>query len=168
MNTKEIDSVLRRNPVTKASFVGVFARNRLPARINRLPSHYVVNTHTASGSGEHWLAIYFDSNGKASYFDSYGEKPRHPDIIRFLRTNAKGYQYNREKIQGNLSFTCGHHVVAFLFLRSSGVSHSTAINKLGSGSANHNDAVACALTCKLMKHSSRFKSSCTKYCNRYL
>ena len=45
----------------KQQFRGVFAANRLPKRVSRYPSAYIVNTDPASKPGTHWVAFYLPS-----------------------------------------------------------------------------------------------------------
>jgi hypothetical protein len=39
------------------------------------PSSYVVNTDRLGKQGQHWRALFFDNNGKCTFFDSFGHSP---------------------------------------------------------------------------------------------
>lgn len=74
MNSQEINAVLRSDKVVKQFFAGVFSANNLP-KINVYPTVLVANLDPDTKPGSHWVAVYFDKNGVADYFDSYGRRP---------------------------------------------------------------------------------------------
>jgi hypothetical protein len=39
------------------------------------PSAYMVNTDPLGKEEQHWLAFYYDINGKCTFFDSLGHSP---------------------------------------------------------------------------------------------
>jgi hypothetical protein len=57
MNTLKIDHVLKTHPSTRNVFKGVYARNRLPRRLN-VPSALIGNTDPDDRPGTHWVALY--------------------------------------------------------------------------------------------------------------
>ena len=69
MNTIQIERFLKKDPDARKIFKKPCARNQL--KHVTYPSAYVINTHPSSLHGEHWIAMYFDENGKGEYFDSY-------------------------------------------------------------------------------------------------
>jgi hypothetical protein len=60
-----IEECLERDPKTSKIFLGVFARNELPKQVKYL-SCLVFNTKPRSHAGEHWCAIFYDSEGKGT------------------------------------------------------------------------------------------------------
>ena len=74
LNTIEIHNALKNDEFSNRVFKMVLARDRLP-RIIRYPSAYVVNTDNHDKGGEHWIALFYDSNGYCTFFDSFGRSP---------------------------------------------------------------------------------------------
>ena len=74
MDTHEFFKILLKRCGKK--FIGVFAKDTLP---NKLPPHrpllLICNTDPKTRPGRHWVAMYFDTNGKSEYFDSFGQYP---------------------------------------------------------------------------------------------
>ena len=86
-------------------FLGVFSRDRLPARL--LCGSGILNLDDSSGPGTHWTAWYGDT-----YFDSYGLPP--PEEFLDKAGDAMIF-YNDLEIQrfADPPF-CGHLCLAFL------------------------------------------------------
>ena len=74
MNTLEIERAITQDPCAEAVFAGVYAKDCLPDTV-RCPCAMVWNTDPADEPGEHWVAVYFDENGRGEYFDLYGQPP---------------------------------------------------------------------------------------------
>jgi hypothetical protein len=76
MNTLEIDHVLKTHQSTRNVFKGVYARNRLPRRLN-VPSALIAigNTDPDDRPGTHWVALYIDANSRGEYYDPTGRPP---------------------------------------------------------------------------------------------
>ena len=47
------------------------------------PSSFVINLDPSYRPGSHWVAVYFDKNGVAEYFDSLAGYPPH-EVVHFL------------------------------------------------------------------------------------
>jgi hypothetical protein len=119
MNSNEIANKLK----CLDCFLGVFPRDILPS-IKTLPVGLIINTHPSGKPGEHWLAVYIDSDGFGDYFDSYGNEPMHRSIIAFLNKNcSSGWKSNRTILQSLTSETCGQYCVVYLILRCRGFSN---------------------------------------------
>jgi len=69
MNSIEVENLLLSDVYSSMDFHGVYPRDRLPRTVD-YPSSYVLNTDTSKRPGEHWVAVYFDSLRRGSYFDS--------------------------------------------------------------------------------------------------
>jgi hypothetical protein len=74
MNTLEIDHVLKTHPSTRNVFKGVYARNRLPRRLN-VPSTLIGSTDPDNLSSRNWVALYIDANSREEYYDPTGRPP---------------------------------------------------------------------------------------------
>ena len=77
MNTAQIDSALKQDPMISKTFCGVFASYRLPQTIETYPCGFVANTDPSHKPGTHWVAFYFVSKEEGEFFDSYGYPPDH-------------------------------------------------------------------------------------------
>lgn len=84
------------------NFRGVFMRDTLPARINKVECG-IVNLDTSKNKGTHWVAYY--KNGKdCIYFDSFGLPPP-KEIDDYLR---QPYVYQTFQLQNHGDVICGH------------------------------------------------------------
>src|SRR5436190_24340797 len=101
------------------SFLGVFPKDCLP-KPNTYPVSLIMNTDPQSKPGEHWVAIYFDSEKHALYFDSYGFPPLNIEFKNYLNENSIQWTYNRQMIQGYNTYTCGEFCVLFVLLKTLG------------------------------------------------
>jgi hypothetical protein len=118
MDNQQLNGILEHIP----EFHGVYAIDTLPHRVHRYPAAFVVNTDQSNGPGEHWLAVYFDVNGNAEFFDSYGYSPEMYGMVDFLLNNSrKGYIRNNKRLQSSVTFVCGAYCVYFLMMKCSGV-----------------------------------------------
>lgn len=113
METREINRHFR----GEGRFLGTFPRDLLPANPGRSRG-LIINLDESTESGSHWVAIYFDDNGKADYFDSFGLPPLTLEIKKFLSENApRGWIFNDQCFQSLSSNTCGAYCILFLKLR---------------------------------------------------
>jgi len=115
MIASAIDEVLRTAPETHKIFLGVFARNELPVKPT-YPSCFVFNTEPRGQSGEHWLGLYYDSDGKCNFFDSYAQPASRYGLSSYLDKTSISWSENKNRIQGNSQY-CGHYVIFFLLFR---------------------------------------------------
>jgi len=123
MNTSQIQKALAGDQVTGPDFAGVFACDQLQGKkITKFPCCLVANTDPQSERGSHWVCYYFDKNGNAEYFDSYGVKPLNCDLMKFFSKNGQNHDYNSQQMQGDNSTVCGQYCIAFLTNRARGVS----------------------------------------------
>ena len=109
----DIHKVLGKDIYARPVFKGVFPRDKLPNKVS-YPAAYVVNTDKSNESGEHWLAIYYDSKGECTFFDSFGQEPKYYGLQTFLEKTSKNFIINKQQVQSLFSNTCGHYCI-FLF-----------------------------------------------------
>src|SRR5438128_1093615 len=93
MQTDDIDIVTRRLLTRTQSrlvnFLGVFALDEQPStddlsELKKYPVAYIINSDPSNKPGQHWLAVYKESqDGALEFFDSYGQ---HPSNYSFPRT----------------------------------------------------------------------------------
>lgn len=118
MTTLDIQKALKSHKFTKKYFQGVFAINTIPKRVKSKPALYVINTDKSNQPGQHWLAVYFPSNGCGEFFDSYGRSAtKYPEIKRFLKYNSKCIIYNNKQLQSLFTGVCGQYCCIFLLNR---------------------------------------------------
>ena len=91
-------------------YLGCFSRDTLPAEIGKKRFLLVYNTDVASGKGIHWGIIYSSRPGVAYFFDSFGKKPEHKEILQFL-CRFKTVYYSTSKSQNMNATTCGHYCI---------------------------------------------------------
>ena len=124
MDTRTINKSLR----DTNNFIGIYPRDNLPKRVTP-PISLVANTDTSDKPGEHWIAIYIDEDGVGEYFDSYGFPPMHRQFIEFLSINCpNGYFSNFKPLQCLTCVTCGHYCIAYIKMRTNGISYNEFIN----------------------------------------
>ncbi len=109
--------------ICRRYFVDVFASDKLPVKLDRLPAALIVNLDKSSMPGSHWVAIYIDQNLNGEFFDSFGNPPTENKIYfeRFLESNTKNWTVNRKRLQSNYSAVCGQYCLFYLMHRCRGV-----------------------------------------------
>ena len=71
MNTTEVETFLRKDPVCRIKYQSVFSADTLPIE----PRLLMCNTDPSTEAGEHWTAIHVDEYGHGEYFDLFGRPP---------------------------------------------------------------------------------------------
>ena len=116
--TQQLERLLSHHPLTQDLFRGVYPCDQLPSPLpldNRgrfRPWMLIVNTHTASQPGEHWLLFGADDPAQLHIFDSYGkdlQSYQNPWLNRFRHSFAFVHQ-NHTQYQG-LSNACGYYCI---------------------------------------------------------
>ena len=77
MNSLELYKLLSKYDYTSPFFIGVYPANLLP-QLNQFHNPYkliIANIDDADGKGLHWVLFWFEENGRAYFFDSYGFHP---------------------------------------------------------------------------------------------
>ena len=115
MRTSVIHKALSNHPLTKSTFGGVFARNRVPPIPNNKTVFYVINTHPHYKPGEHWIVFYLTPT-TVFFFDPYG-LPVRKGFKRLLKARGCRKFFN-QRLQGK-GRTCGHHCLYFILTRRS-------------------------------------------------
>ena len=121
LTTNNIIKVLREDASSKTCFIGCFPRDNLPV-IKTFPACLVVNTDPSYKEGEHWLGMYFDRYKTCYFFDSYGNMPEYFGLLEYIDRFSSNMEYNKYKIQGFFSNTCGHYTVFFILMITRGFS----------------------------------------------
>ena len=114
MYTHEIQYVLDHGIWVKNLQAKVCAKDQLPRQKPNHVKAYIINTEKSNKSGEHWVAVIFNNNGKVLYFDSYGLPPLHTEIINFLNNHSLSWRYNQQRLQSLQSKVCGLYCIFIL------------------------------------------------------
>ena len=114
MNTAQIDQILRRDPICRRRFQGVFSVDTLPAQ----PRLLVCNTDPSNQPGTHWIAISVDGRtGRGEYFDSFGRSPT--GVFKaYMNRHCTVWTCNRRQLQSIISSFCGFYCCVYCLLRS--------------------------------------------------
>ena len=133
------ESVLKLWLQNEKNFLGVYPSDIhcLPT-ILRYPCCLISNTEPHYMSGEHWIAIFFRNNQIVEYFDPYGLPPLIKSHRIFMGMYARKIIFNKKKIQGIFSKTCGGHCIVYLKLKALGFKMNQ-IQKFYSKNAREND-----------------------------
>ena len=116
MNTEEIERLLKRK--CKDSFLGVFAKDRLPRSLpHRRPLSLVCNTDKHDKPGRHWVVLYIGNDSSGEYFDSFAMKPENI-FAKFLDKFCKSWIRNEDKVQSLMSKFCGHYCIFYCLFKS--------------------------------------------------
>ena len=113
LDTIQLYKILKQDKCTRHIFLGVFPRDQLP-RKPRYPSCFIINTDRSTSPGQHWLAFYYDMNGKCEFFDSFGLHPSAYRLKTYIDQTSRGWTYNSIQYQSIKTKTCGYF--SFLYL----------------------------------------------------
>jgi len=112
MKSTQLEKALKFHEATRNIYGGVLPCNRLPRTIPRGKTvAYIVNTHPAHKSGEHWVAFYITPTC-VFYFDSYGLLPSIPSF-RKMMGHRKYKKYFGRRLQG-MGKMCGYYCLYFI------------------------------------------------------
>ena len=105
MDTSELESILEGNEAVRDTFLGVYALDRLPSKLeldeiqreqeaNGLPNRWflICNCCPSTKIGRHWIAM-FSENGLVEFFDSFALPPSAYNDVRlttFLPEASEG------------------------------------------------------------------------------
>ena len=131
MITSQLESILRKDPITRNKFCGVYAEDRLPETLEQYPCGFIANTDPKGQPGKHWVAFYFRSPQQGEFFDSYGHPPQFysDDFVVFLNEHCQEWIVNEKELQSLNSRFCGHYCIYYLMHRARGVSMETIVNR---------------------------------------
>ena len=117
LSTIDLWKILSKDDYSRSCFIGVFPRDRLPM-INFYPCAFIINTESSDLPGQHWLGFYYDNEKCCTFFDSFGNSPQKFGLTKFLKKTSLALEFNKHRLQGELSFTCGHFCIFFILLKS--------------------------------------------------
>lgn len=139
MNGYRIEHLLSLDVYTGPIFAGISCVDLpLPEFRKSDPWLVVLNTAPSYTKGEHWCATYFD-RGTCEFFDPYGRSPDAYHFTPLLFTRCETIVYNKEKVQGDLSTTCGLHCLFFCLKRARGYTPDEIMSLYEDGRLRKND-----------------------------
>jgi hypothetical protein len=115
MYASTIDSIIDKDKSLRKIFIGTLARDELPKSM-QYPCCFILNTQPRNKEGEHWLALFYDSNRNCDFFDSYGLGPHYHGLEAFILRTSVHCRYNKRQIQGTSNY-CGVYAILFLKYR---------------------------------------------------
>lgn len=133
MLSVQIDKILKRDPMTRNTYIGCFAADQIPKITTNFPHCFCANTSLATEIGEHWIAIFVPAKRSVEYYDSFGQwPPANKEIGNYL-SKFSTIKYNISKIQSEKSMVCGKHVIYFLHMRCKGIPFEQILERLKFG-----------------------------------
>lgn len=139
MNTLQLEKILNTDEITRNYFIGVYSRDQLPI-LRDYPCCFILNTDPSTQPGEHWLALYYNEDIEAEFFDPAGYHPSMYGLEDYLKSTAKSWIYNKKRIQGYFSELCGQYCLFYLYCRCRNYSLLEFTNQF-SFDANKNDDI---------------------------
>ena len=141
MNTMQLLSILKTDKITRQHNGGVFPIDKLPKKISSFPILYVINTDKSDKPGMHWVALYFNEDKRAEFFDSYGNPPDKYDahLMRFIDRHSSGVLYNDRCLQSLDSTVCAQYCIMFAQYRCRNVAMQTTVHMF-TRDTRYNDA----------------------------
>lgn len=159
MNTIELMRALKGCEITRKYISGVYAADMLPeTKLKKKPAILIANTDGSDKPGEHWVAFYFPRTGDAEFFDSFGNRPKKIEFLRFLRRNSLHYTYNKKRLQSDFSTTCGLWCCVYLHQKCMGKKMSEITSMFSQKNRQMNDEKVKSMYDRIFKPSLAQKS----------
>lgn len=168
MNTFDIHSCLSKDPFTKSSFKGVYARDAFLKQKLSKGSMYVCNLDESDETGSHWVAIYLPSATRLEYFDSYGMQPLYPDLQAHLHKTTQHVMSNSVCLQGLNSVVCGQYCICYLTLRARNYDMSEIVKMFANFDAEQRDHAVYSLINKYFRKARSFSQLSVHKFNKVL
>jgi len=119
MNTLQINKILVEDLYSRRYFKKVVAIDQLPSIFRKIKnSAYVINSHKQNQDGEHWIAVFYDSDSNCEFFDSFAMGPEFYGLENFLNKTSNSCVTNKFALQSIFSNFCGFYCVLFVLVRS--------------------------------------------------
>jgi hypothetical protein len=106
---------------------------------------FLITQFKSGEQGQHWLAIYYDYNGKCTFFDSFGHSPAFFGLEAYIDKTSTKWEYNAQQIQSIFSSTCGYYCIYFILLKSRNFEMNEILNLFNKTNLNINDYIVSKL-----------------------
>lgn len=166
MNSDQLKCAIQSDSGLRSSRVQVLARDHLSnvrLSLTRQKWGCIVNTDTSNGRGVHWISIWFDGEGTAIFFDSYGHSPSYynKEFPTFIGQRSRSYKYNTHALQQTSSRTCGFYALYFVLKMSrAGRTTLSDITSVFSNDKLSNDIYVSRFICKYFQNCMQFPILC--------
>ena len=115
MDSQQLRDVMKIDRIGNKYFRGVFASDELKKQtVTKFPSGYIANTDPSQKPGVHWVSFYFDENGKAEFFCSYGYPPKNFNFESWIEKNSTSWTYHGENFK-EIGPAFADNIVYFFF-----------------------------------------------------
>lgn len=105
---------MSRSDIPPGVFRGTFAINQIPwSQLQDAPSAVIINTAPSSTEGEHWVAVYRNTE-TLEVFDSLASNST---VKEYLQSAGSVATYNRQRLQSDCSSVCGEYCILYLYCR---------------------------------------------------
>lgn len=139
MDNITLGKICKNDSVVTRIFDGVYALDTIPTRLIA-PVALIVNTDPINEMGEHWIAMYIDSQYRGEYFDSFAMQPT-PYFVNYMNNNCTEWIYNNKCLQNAFTSTCGQYCLFYLYYRCRGKSMSEILNMFTSNYVRNDESV---------------------------
>ena len=163
LNTDEIQCIGKRSTEQLGlHFLGVFPADKAPTTTDKTPFAYVVNTDPSDQPGSHWVAVYKASpKSTLEFFDSFGQPlSAYPTLTHLIP--AAGYEFNTCSYQSLSSRVCGFYSLAYIYLRTTRMSHANIHRTLSTALPNSDSFVVTFI--HKLRDLYRIIAPCTRSC----
>lgn len=121
MDNYQIEKILRSDSYTRKRFLGVFPSDKIPKKIKKTPTCFIVNVDSSKKPGSHWVAFYVHSPNLLEFFDSYGNPPSmYPGPIEKYAAYFDNVESNPLRLQSLTTKVCGQYCIYYLYSKCRG------------------------------------------------
>lgn len=115
LRTRQIELYLKRQLPSSVKFLGCVPADQWPSSIPEgKASCFVSNTDCSHRGGQHWIAVFIGSTGRASYFDSYARTFPYPEWRKWFDEKCKSVTLFKKRIQKYGTYYCGYFCIYYL------------------------------------------------------
>jgi len=143
MNSFEINDVIKSDPISAHTFLGVYPIDCLP-QPKQKPSSVIINLDPSYQPGSHWVCCQLNQNGPSYYFDSYGKLPQIIIQKYLLKNSQNGYEQSTERLQAVLSSVCGIYCIYCIVNWARGYTLNDIVNRFEPDNQISNDHILTA------------------------
>ena len=152
MDEMELSLIASADETTRSKFIGVYAADELD-RLDQLtaPSFLISNTSNRKDIGSHWTVIFIPKAGEWEYFDSLA-KPPGKYLAEFLRRGSESYLCCADRIQSEVSLSCGLYSLEYARSRCLGIPFSTFMKKFDAVDLDRNEELIKTRWCAISRN----------------
>lgn len=151
MDSRQIIKCLKENKDIKKKFLGVFPCDKIPKRIPKKDSKFlIINTDVSTGSGIHWLVFHIDPKIKqVEVFDPASTTyTSNSDLTNYIgKLEKEGFYiwYCNQVLQSSSSNLCAVYCLMYIHHRVKGHSFFKFLQKFKTQKLEDNDRIVLKL-----------------------